>query len=369
LLLVGGGVQREGAAAEARRLVDLLELPVVSTLLGLGVIPGDYPLFLGMLGMHGTVAANYATTECDLLLGVGVRFDDRVTGKLAAFAPHARVVHIDVDPAEIGKNVRADIPIVGDSEQVLAALNVRLGDLLASRRGREEELPPETSAWRAQVGGWRERYPLRYRQEEGGALKPQFVVEQIYELTRGEALICTEVGQNQMWTAQHYRFHHPHTLISSGGLGTMGFGFPAAIGAQLGCPERVVFDVAGDGSFQMNLQELATAVVNRLPVKVAILNNGFLGMVRQWQALFYDHRYSSTELSGNPDFVKLAEAYGAVGLRAERPEEVRPVLEQALAVTDRPCLLDFRVDPEEDVLPMVPPAQPLYRMLGGGEEE
>lgn len=370
LLMVGGGVQSAAAAGEARRLMDLLDLPATSTMMGLGVIPGDRPLFLGMLGMHGTVAANYAVTECDLLFGVGVRFDDRVTGKLASFAPHARVVHIDIDPAEIGKNVAVDVPIVGDAEQVLRALNARLEELLEARQMRGEGPAPELGAWRAQIAEWQAKYPLRYRQREGGALKPQFVVEQIEEVTQGEALVCTEVGQNQMWSAQHYKFRHPRTLISSGGLGTMGFGFPAAIGAQLGCPEKVVFDIAGDGSFQMNVQELATAVVNRLPVKVAILNNEFLGMVRQWQALFYDHRYSATCLrGGNPDFVKLAEAYGAVGLRAERPEEVRPVLEQAVAVTDRPCVIDFRIAREEDVLPMVPPAQPLNRMLGGGEGE
>ncbi|MGE5552588.1 MAG: biosynthetic-type acetolactate synthase large subunit [Betaproteobacteria bacterium] len=368
VFMVGGGVQGSEAAAEARRLVDLLRLPVVSTLMGLGVIPGTHPLFLGMVGMHGTVAANYAVTECDLLFGVGIRFDDRVTGKVAAFAPHARVVHIDVDPAEIGKNVGADIPIVGEAGQVLAALNQRLAQLLAERRGKSEALPPEREAWGAQVAEWQARYPMAYRQQPGGVLKPQYVVEQISELTRGEAIICTEVGQNQMWTAQYYKFLHPRTLLSSGGLGTMGFGFPAAIGAQIGCPDRVVFDIAGDGSFQMNVQELATAVAHRLPVKVAILNNEFLGMVRQWQALFYERRYAATNLRGNPDFVKLAEAYGAVGLRAERPEEVRPALEQALAVTDRPCVIDFRVDQEEDVLPMVPPAQPLNRMLGGGEE-
>ncbi|MDI6870706.1 MAG: biosynthetic-type acetolactate synthase large subunit [Bacillota bacterium] len=367
VLLVGGGVQGAEAAAEARRLMDLLRLPVVSTLMGLGVIPGTDPLFLGMVGMHGTVAANYAVTECDLLFAVGVRFDDRVTGKVAAFAPHARVVHIDVDPAEIGKNVGADIPIVGDAARVLAVLNARLEELLAGRHHRGEALPPERDSWRSQVAEWKARYPLTYRQKEGGALKPQFVIEQINDLTRGEAIICTEVGQNQMWTAQYYKFLHPRTLLSSGGLGTMGYGFPAAIGAQIGCPDRIVFDIAGDGSFQMNIQELATAVANRLPVKVAILNNEFLGMVRQWQALFYNHRYSATCLRGNPDFVKLAEAYGAVGLRAERPEEVRPVLEQALAVTDRPCVIDFRVEREEDVLPMVPPAQPINKMLGGGE--
>lgn len=368
VLLVGGGAQKEGAAAEVRRLVELLSLPVASTMMGLGVVPGTHPRFLGMAGMHGTVAANYALTECDLLFGVGVRFDDRVTGKVAAFAPHARVVHVDVDPAEIGKNVKADIPIVGDAERVLAALNAHLEQFLSARQARGEALPPETGAWRSQVAEWQAEFPLRYRQTEGGALKPQYVVEQICELTRGEAIICTEVGQNQMWTAQYYKFRTPRTLLSSGGLGTMGYGFPAAIGAQIGCPDRVVFDIAGDGSFQMNVQELATAVANRLPVKVAILNNEFLGMVRQWQGLFYNHRYSATCLRNNPDFVKLAEAYGAVGLRAERPEEVRPALEQALAVTDRPCVIDFRIDREEDVLPMVPPAQPLNRMLGGGEK-
>lgn len=369
LFMVGGGVQGPAAAAEARRLVELLSLPVASTLMGLGVIPADYPLFLGMVGMHGTVAANYAATECDLLFAVGMRFDDRVTGKIAAFAPHARVVHVDVDPAEIGKNVGADIPIVGDAARVLAALNSRLLEILEARRAQKEALLPEANPWRAQVAEWQAKYPLTYRQKEDGRLKPQFVIEQIQELTRGEAIISTEVGQHQMWTAQYYRFLHPRTLLSSGGLGTMGYGFPAAIGAQIGCPDRTVFLIAGDGSFQMNVQELATAMSARLPIKIAILNNEFLGMVRQWQAFFYNHRYAATCLRGNPDFVKLAEAYGAVGLRAERPAEVRPVLEQAMAVTDRPCLIDFRIDREEDVLPMVPPAQPINRMLGGGEQQ
>ncbi|MDH7479949.1 MAG: thiamine pyrophosphate-dependent enzyme, partial [Syntrophomonadaceae bacterium] len=295
----------------------------------------------------------------DCLIAVGARFDDRVTGKIDSFAPRAQVVHIDIDPAEIGKNVRVNVPIVGDVRQVLQELIPRIEER-ASR--------PE---WLEMIEQWKARYPLTYSQGTD-VIKPQYVVEQIWEATGGEAIITTEVGQNQMWAAQFYKFKYPRTMVTSGGLGTMGFGFPAAIGAQLGRPDSVVFCIAGDGSFQMNSQELATAVANRLPVNVAILNNGYLGMVRQWQELFWGGRYSHTDLRAvdhfSPDFVKLAEAYGATGMRITRPEEVRPAIEQAIA-TPGPVVMDFVVDREENVFPMVAPGSSLSNMLGGCEEE
>ncbi len=374
VLYVGGGVIAAGAHEELRKLAERQNIPVTTTLMGLGAFPGDHPLSLGMLGMHGTAYANYSVTECDLLIAVGVRFDDRVTGLISSFAPRARIIHIDVDPAEIGKNVRVDIPIVGDARQVMEVLNEELEKAAgakaanaanASAGPRPEEGTAgrrELEAWHEQIRQWKESHPLGYNGP--GRLKPQYVVEQIYELTGGDAIITTEVGQNQMWAAQFYKFKRPRQFISSGGLGTMGYGFPAAIGAQFGHPDQLVIDIAGDGSIQMNIQELATAVVNRLPIKVAILNNNFLGMVRQWQEIFHDRRYSSVCLQGgNPDFVKLAEAYGAVGLRATSPEEVRPVLEAALK-TDGPVLMDFVIAREEGVYPMVLPNSSIDRMIG-----
>jgi acetolactate synthase-1/2/3 large subunit len=322
--------------------------------MGLGGFPGDDPLFLGMLGMHGTYAANMSTGACDLLLGVGVRFDDRVTGKTDAFASQAQIVHIDIDPTSIRKNVPVSVPLVGDCRASLEQLNA----LTPSA--------PETAAtakreqWLARIASWKEAQPLAYQQ--GTAIKPQYVVEQVCALTRGEAIITTEVGQNQMWAAQYYRFNHPNHFISSGGLGTMGFGLPAAIGAQIACPDKTVVDIAGDGSIQMNIQEMATAVQYGLPVKIVVLNNGYLGMVRQWQELFYGRRYSATRIDHAPDFVKLAEAYGAVGLRAQRPEDVIPVLSEGLAVK-RPVIMDFVVDAEESVYPMVPAGAPITEML------
>jgi len=351
VLYVGGGVIISGAAPELGELAEKAHIPVTMTLLGLGAFPGDHELSLRMLGMHGTAYANYAIQHADLLIAVGARFDDRVTGKLGAFAPRVeRVIHIDIDPASISKNIRVHIPIQGDAKNILTQL-LSLVE------------PAEREEWLTQVAEWKRQFPLTY--DQGGTdIRPQYVVEQIYEVTGGEAIIATEVGQNQMWAAQFYTYKRPRQLLSSGGLGTMGYGFPAAIGAQVGCPDAVVFDIAGDGSIQMNIQELATAASNKLPVNVAILNNGYLGMVRQWQELFFDHRYSHTHLMGNPDFVKLAEAYGATGILVEQKEGVRPALERAIA-TPGPVLIDFRVAPEENVFPMVPAGEAIDQMISG----
>ncbi|HMK65570.1 MAG TPA: thiamine pyrophosphate-dependent enzyme, partial [Thermodesulfobacteriota bacterium] len=324
-------------------------------LMGLGAFPGTHPLWLGMLGMHGTYWSNMAVAQCDLLIAVGARFDDRVTGKIDQFAPEAGIIHIDIDPTSIRKNVQVDIPIVGDCQDALTKLNQ-----LVLKPGKTEWARIR-QPWLEQIKEWKETHPLTYEQGEA-EIKPQFVVQKIYELTRGKAIISTEVGQNQMWAAQFYHFDRPNSFITSGGLGVMGYGFPAAVGAQVACPDRIVFDIAGDGSIQMNIQEMATAVANQIPVKVAILNNGCLGMVRQFQELFYDKRYAQTFLKGNPDFVKLAEAYGAVGLRAKRPEEVGPVIEKALTIKG-PVIMDFEVCPEECVSPMVPSGKAMTEML------
>ncbi|MCM8784298.1 MAG: biosynthetic-type acetolactate synthase large subunit [Candidatus Omnitrophica bacterium] len=349
IFYIGGGVISSGASRELKSLAESLKIPVASTLMGLGGFPGTHELFLGMLGMHGTVYANLAIQNADLVISVGARFDDRVTGKVDAFAPYAKIVHIDIDPASISKNVKVDIPIVGDAKNVLGQLQGEIKEF------------PDTANWLKQINEWRLNNPLRYKDD--GKLKPQYVVEQIYEATKGEAIITTEVGQNQMWAAQWYKYNKPRTFISSGGLGTMGFGFPAAMGAKVGCPEKQVFDIAGDGSIQMNIQELATCVCNHINVKVAILNNGYLGMVRQWQELFYKRRYSHTCLN-NPDFVKLAESYGAVGIRVTKKEEVRPAIEKALSI-DNTVFIDFQVEPEENVFPMVPAGEAIDRMIGG----
>ena len=349
LIYAGGGVIASGAADELRKLVNKTNIPVATTLLGLGSFPGTEELFLGMLGMHGTGTANHAIMESDLIIAVGARFDDRVTGKLDEFAPQAKIVHIDIDPSSISKSVRVDIPIVGDVKRVLRELNkiVKGGDY---------------SNWHEKIANWKKTYPLTYN--DSGGLKPQFIVKEIYRLTRGEAIIATEVGQNQMWAAQFYLYKNPRSILSSGGLGTMGYGFPAAIGAQIGCPDKIVFDIAGDGSFQMNIQELATAAVHKVPVKVAILNNGYLGMVRQWQELFHKKRYSYTSLKGNPDFSKVAAAYGAVGILVKRKEEVAPAIEKALSI-DGPVVIDFHIEPEENVFPMVPVGARINEMIGG----
>ena len=351
LIYAGGGVIIATAADELRRLAETANIPVTTTLMALGAFPEHSPLALKMLGMHGTAYANYAMQHADCIIAVGARFDDRITGKLDEFAPEREcIIHIDIDPASISKNIAVDIPVVGDARRILAQLL-------------EHIKPAEHTAWRALIDEWKAKHPLSYDATDG-TVKPQFVIQQIYEATRGEAIICTEVGQNQMWAAQWYTYSKPRQFISSGGLGTMGFGFPAAIGAQTACPDRIVFDIAGDGSIQMNIQELSTAVQRKLPVKIAILNNGFLGMVRQWQEMFFDRRYASTVLSdGNPDFVKVAEAYGARGIRIEHPDQVRPAIDDALA-TEGPVVMDFRINPEENVFPMVPSGAAIHRMRG-----
>ncbi len=354
LIISGGGVLLGKASNEFRAFARKLHIPVTSTLMGLGAFPASDPLWLGMPGMHGTYYANMAISHCDLMIAIGVRFDDRVTSKLDAFAPHAKVIHIDIDPASIDKFVRSHVSIVGDCKPILEYLNQH-----ASENG-FSVAEGQTKAWLNQIDLWKKHAPLTYCRSE--KIKPQHVVETLYRLTEGNAIVTTEVGQNQMWAAQFYHFDHPDSFISSGGLGTMGFGFPAAIGAQVASPDRVVVDIAGDGSIQMNIQELATAVNYNLPVKVVILNNGFLGMVRQWQELFYEKRYSHSDIDNVPDFVKLAEAYGAVGLRATRPEEVESTLRQGLD-TPGVVVMDFHIEPEEGVYPMVRPGAPLTEMV------
>ncbi len=351
ILYVGGGVIISDASEEVRDLAIKNEIPVTMTLLGLGAFPMTHKLSLGMLGMHGTAYANHAIMESDLIIAVGARFDDRVTGKVDAFAPHAKVIHIDIDPTSVSKNVEVDIPIVGDAKNILEQLNKAVKK-------------PDTKEWLKKIDEWKTAYPMKYKDDD--KLRPQYIVEQIYEATKGDAVICTEVGQNQMWAAQFYRFIKPRTIISSGGLGTMGYGFPAAIGAKMGKPKAHVFDIAGDGSIQMNIQELATAVINKIPVKIAILNNCYLGMVRQWQELFYKKRYSYTTLCGDcPDFVRLAQSYGAIGIRITKKEDVRAAIDKALEI-DNTVILDFHVEKEENVFPMVPAGEAINRMIDGG---
>ncbi len=350
VLYVGGGAIIAGAHEEVRKLAEAANLPVTMTLMGLGAFPGDHRLSLGMLGMHGTAAANYAVTESDLIIAVGARFDDRVTGRVDSFAPSAKVIHIDIDPTSISKNVRAHIPVVGDAKSILTEMLP-----LVTHSARE--------AWHTQIEDWKRKHPINYN-GNGRRIKPQSVIQQLCKMAPQDTIIATEVGQNQMWTALWYTFRRPRTLLSSGGLGTMGFGFPAAIGAQVAWPGRTVVDIAGDGSIQMNIQELGTAVQYKLPVKIVILNNGCLGMVRQWQELFYKQRYSQTILCATPDFVKLAEAYGATGYRVTDPSEVGDALQKTLR-TDGPVILDVRVEQEENVFPMVPAGQAINRMIGG----
>ncbi|MEW5744108.1 MAG: biosynthetic-type acetolactate synthase large subunit [Nitrospirota bacterium] len=355
VIIAGGGCVLSEASHEVKELAEITNIPVTMTLMGLGSFPGSHKLSLGMLGMHGTYFANKSIQESDLLIAIGMRFDDRVTGRIEGFAPHAKILHIDIDPTSIRKNVRVDIPIVGDVKRVLAVLNKML------KKDNKEQWGEIRKAWLKQVDEWKRERPMTYT-PSASTIKPQFVVERIYELTKGDAIITTEVGQNQMWAAQFYKFDKPRRWLTSGGLGTMGYGFPAAIGAQLAYPDKLVIDIAGDGSIQMNIQELATAVINKLPVKVAILNNRFLGMVRQWQELFFQERYSHTSLDVTPDFVELAHAYGAVGLRATKPSEVDPVLKEAFK-TKRPVFMDFVVDWKEKVFPMVPAGATLDTML------
>jgi len=357
VLYIGGGIIASKASQELTELAKKLNIPVTMTLMGLGGFPGTDHLSMGMLGMHGTYYANMAVANCDMLIAVGSRFDDRVTGKVAAFAPHAKIIHIDIDPSSISKNVKVHVPIVADCKKALSDMN-RWFDTASDVD--LKAICAKHEPWLSQIKEWKTAHPLGYV-EETDIIKPQFVVQKLHELTGGNAIICTEVGQNQMWAAQFYSYEQPRTFLSSGGLGTMGYGLPAAIGAQVAMPGRLVVDIAGDGSIQMNIQELITVVDNDLPVKIAILNNSYLGMVRQWQQLFYDRVYSATPMTA-PDFVKLAEAYGAVGLRATKPEEVEPVIREALN-TRRPVIMDFKVEPEECVMPMVPAGKAMHEML------
>ena len=353
-VFAGGGVVLAKASKELAEFVRKIRAPITTSLMGLGAFPATDPLWLGMIGMHGTYRANMSSSECDLLIAIGVRFDDRVTGKTDSFAPNAKIVHIDIDPTSIRKNIRVTIPIVGDCKITLRKLNSLLS------KEKLSDLNRKRKPWLDQIEEWKATRPLAYTQKK--IIKPQFVVEKLYELTEGEAIITTEVGQNQMWTAQYYHFDRPNAFITSGGLGVMGFGLPAAIGAQIAHPDKLVVDIAGDGSIQMNIQEMATASQYNLPVKVVILNNSYLGMVRQWQELFYDRCYSCTEMDYAPDFVKLAEAYGAVGLRASKVEEVVPVLKKGLSIS-KPVIMDFVVEREECVYPMVPAGAPITEML------
>jgi len=356
VLYTGGGIITSGASPELLKLAEQLSIPVVNTLMGLGGFPGNHKLFLGMLGMHGTYAANMAITSSDLIIAIGARFDDRATGKLDEFAPHAKIIHVDIDPTSISKNIKVDIPIVGDSKNVLKKM-VEIAD---EEKEEFKACKASIAPWLSETEKWKKDFPLTY--VRNGTLKPQYVIEKVFELTKGKAIITTEVGQNQMWTAQFFKFLKPRTFLTSGGLGTMGFGFPAAIGAQVAYPKSLVIDIAGDGSIQMNIQELGTAVQFGLPVKIIILNNGYLGMVRQWQELFYQKRYTWTCLECAPDFVKLADAYGAAGYRIETEDEVESVLREAFH-NGRPTLIDVKVNPEEGVYPMVPAGAPLKEML------
>ncbi len=353
LIIAGRGVIISGAYAGLKQLVETAQIPVITTLLGISCFPESHALSYGMLGMHGMAYANMAVGEADVLIAIGMRFDDRATAKVSAFAPHAHIIHMDIDPAEIGKNVRVDVPIVGDVKVILDALNKLI-------------ISTQHIDWIEQLDGWRRGHPsIEIRNSEG--LLPQFVVRKIYEVTQGEAIIVTGVGQNQMWAAQHYWYNKPNSLISSGGLGTMGFGLPAAMGAKVGCPEDTVWLIDGDGSFQMTIQELATIVQDNIGVKIAIIHNGYLGMVRQWQEMFYGKRYVATPLS-SPDYVKIAEAYGLPGVRVTRKEEVVPAIQKAMGEPG-PFLIDFVVEPEENVYPMVPPGASLAEVLEAPKEK
>lgn len=350
VIYIGGGVITSGASLEVVALAEKINAPMTTTLMGIGSVPWNHPLYLGMLGMHGTKYANYSVQESDLLIAIGARFDDRVTGNVKTFAPHADIIHIDIDSASIGKIIKVDVPIVGDAKRIVKEIT-------------DSVKKKEHKDWMEKVNKWKQDFPLAYN-NEGDIIKPQYVIEKINELTKGEAIITTEVGQNQMWAAQYYKILKPRSFITSGGLGTMGYGFPAAIGAQVGNPGKIVFDIAGDGSIQMNIQELATAVKYNLPVKVAILNNGYLGMVRQWQELFFGKRYSHSHIEDSVDFVKLAEAYGAKGIRATKKNEVEKVIQEALSYNG-PVLIDFRISKEENVWPMVPAGASISDMMEG----
>lgn len=358
VIYVGGGAIFSGAANEVREFADLTQIPVTMTVMGLGAFPGTHPLCMGMLGMHGTYCANMAMHEADLLIAVGARFDDRVTGKLSEFSPRARVIHIDIDPTSIKKNVHAHIPIVGDVKTVLR----ELVNALRSMDGDPDSVKTQRRPWIKQVHAWAAEHPLAYRQEGGKQTKPQYVIEKAYELTRHKAIVVTDVGQHQMWAAQYFKGAAQRTFLTSGGLGTMGFGFPAALGAQKAYPNKTVLCITSEGSFQMNLQELAVAAVHKLPVKVILLNNQFHGMVRQWQDLFYDGRYASSDLGAIPDFVKLAEAYGILGLHSDGPADVEAVLKEGFKHKG-PVLMNFAIDRFENCYPMIPAGGAQHEMV------
>lgn len=353
---VGGGAISADAAPELFEFVTKLQIPTTMTLMGLGAFPGNHPLSLGMLGMHGSYYTNMAVTETDCLIAIGSRFDDRVTGKVSEFAPHANIIHVDIDPSSISKNIQVDIPIVGDVKNVLRSMNALIRE--------DKRVGPFATAmkkWHEQIASWRKEHPLSYKQSDK-VIKPQYVCEALWEVTQGNAIVTTDVGQHQMWCAQYYPFTQPRTNLTSGGLGTMGYGFPAAMGAAMACPDKLVVALTGDGGFQMNVQELATIAEFNIPVKIVIVNNFYLGMVRQWQEIFYQRRYSASDLSRNPDFVKLAEAYGIKGMRTSEPKELADALREAFR-TPGPVLLDVIVDREENVYPMVPPGGTLNNML------
>jgi acetolactate synthase-1/2/3 large subunit len=349
VIYAGGGILKAGASEQLRELAELTGIPVVTTLMARGALPDEHPLCLGMPGMHGNYTAVTSLQKSDLLVTLGARFDDRVTGNPATFAPDAKVIHVDIDPAELGKVRRPDVPIVGDCKVVIGEL------VKAVRAEQEKRGTPDLAEWHAQVGAWQTQFPLKYQQEEGGPLKPQFCIEMLREHTPDDTVLVSGVGQHQMWASQLWRFRHPNTWVNSGGLGTMGYAVPAAVGAKVGRPDRMVWAVDGDGCFQMTAQELVTAAAERIPIKVAILNNAYLGMVRQWQELFYEERYSEVYLSPDlPDYVKWAEAMGCVGMRVDTAEDVVPTIEKANEIDDRPVVIDFRVDFREKVYPMVP---------------
>lgn len=353
VLLTGGGIIISDANQELLRFAEITNIPVSTTLMGLGGFPSTHKLALGMPGMHGTVYANMAITESDLLISIGSRFDDRVTGKLSAFAPEAKIIHIDIDPTSISKNIKVDIPVVGDAKTVLNQLIEEVN----------ESKLTNFDSWHKKIETWKKKNPLKYKQDKTGKIKPQYVIEEIYNQTKGGAIIVTEVGQHQMWAAQFYKFDYPRNFLTSGGLGTMGYGFPAAIGAKVANPDKEVIVIAGDGSFQMNIQELATLSSYNINLKVIILNNHYLGMVRQWQELFYKRRYSGTPLK-NPDFVKVAAGYGIKGLKITKPSEVKKAVKEILA-SKKAIVADFRIAEEENVFPMVPAGEAINRMIGG----
>jgi acetolactate synthase-1/2/3 large subunit len=355
VIYAGGGVVNANASAELTELATADRFPVTCTVMGLGAFPAPHDQWLGMLGMHGTRAANYAMDEADLIIAIGARFDDRITGKLSEFAPRAKFIHIVIDPAEISKNVPAHIPIVGDAKNIIPRLT-------AEYRALETD-GSRLAEWWSRINGWRERHPLGYEDSKDSEIKPQYMVQAMYEATGGDAIVTSDVGQHQMWTAQYFHFARPRRWINSGGLGTMGFGLPAAMGAKVGCPDETVVCIAGDGSIQMNMQELATCAQEGIAIKVFIMNNGYLGMVRQWQELFWDKRYSQVDMGQWPDFVKLAEAYGATGLRFEDKNTLVSDMREALA-TEGPVLVDVRVTREENTYPMIPAGKPARDMVG-----